>query len=119
MKITHVDALRDGGTIILKVTDVAGAGEYILPTPFVGEPRHLSWNGAQLAIGSPQEIEFLGKLKVWLTEHAADKLVESLHDLDKINIKPSTDQRGKAFAYHRVLYVADYLEHRAVENKSP
>ncbi len=112
MKITHIDILRDGGTTILKITDDPRAGEYLLPTPFIGEPRRLSWNDTQLEIGSPEELEFLAKLKQWLEEHAADKLVDSLHDLDKMKSKPSPDQREKAFAWHRVLYVADYLEHR-------
>lgn len=118
MKISNVDVFRDGGTTIIIVVDDARAGEYMLPTPFVGEPRHLSWNGTQLAIGSPEEVEFLGKLKVWLNEHAADKLVESLHDLNRMKVKPATGTREKAFAYHRVLYVADYLEHRLLEGKS-
>jgi hypothetical protein len=117
MKIISVDALRDGGTIIMTVSDYVRPGDYMLPTPFAGEPRHLSWNDTQLEIGSPEELEFLAQLKLWLEEHAADKLVDSLHDLDKMKVKPSPVQREKAFAWHRVLYVADYLEHRPTANK--
>lgn len=119
MKISNVDALRDGGTIIMTVSDYVRSGKYMLPTPFVGEPRHLSWNGMQLEIGSPEEVEFLAKLKDWLNEHAVDKLVESLHDLDRMKVKHPPESREKAFAYHRVLYVADYLGHRLLGSKTP
>ncbi len=119
VKISNVDVLRDGGTTIIIVVDDTKAGEYILPTPFVGEPRHLSWNGTQLAIGSPEEVEFLAKLKDWLNEHAADKLVESLHDLDRMKVQHPPGSREKAFAYHRVLYVVDYLGHRLPGSKPP
>jgi len=119
VKISNVDLLHDGGTTIIIVAEDAKAGEYILPTPFVGEPRHLSWNNTQLKIGSPEEVEFLVKLKDWLNEHAADKLVESLHDLDRMKVKHPPESREKAFAYHRVLYVADYLGHRLPGSKPP
>ena len=118
MNITHVDALRDGGTIIMTVSDYVRPGVYMLPTPFAGEPRHLSWNDTQLEIGSPEELELLAKLKLWLEEHAADKLVDSLHDLDKMKTKPSPVQREKAFVWHRVSYVTDYLEHRPATGES-
>jgi hypothetical protein len=117
MKIISVDALRDGGTIIMTVSDYVRPGDYMLPTPFTSEPRHLFWNNTQLEIGSPEELEFLAKLRLWLEEHAADKLVDSLHNLDKMKEKPSPIQREKAFTWHRVLYVADYLEHRPTTNK--
>ncbi len=119
MIISKVDALRDGGTIILTVVDDAKAGEYVLPTPFVGEPRHLTWNGKEISIGSLEETEFLAKLKVWLTDHAADKLVNSLQELNHLKKRPPPDQVEKAFAFNRVQSVADYLEHRPPESKSP
>lgn len=97
----------------MTVSDYIRPGDYMLPTPFASEPRHLSWNNTQLEIGSPEELEFLATLKLWLEEHATDRLVDSLHDLDKMKVKPSPDQREKAFAYHRVHYVADYIDHRS------
>ena len=119
MIISRVDMLRDGGTIILNVVNDAKAGQYILPTPLAGEPRHLKWNGKEIPIGSLEETEFLAKLKDWLNDHAADKLVNSLHEFDRLKIKPLPAQREKAFAYHRVQSVADYLEQRPPAGKSP
>jgi hypothetical protein len=119
MIISRVDMLRDGGTIVLTVLDDAKAGKFVLPTPFAGEPRHLTWNGIEIPIGSLEEDEFLAKLKDWLNDHAADKLVNSLQELNRLKIQPLPGQREKAFAFHRVQSVADYLEHRPPESKSP
>jgi hypothetical protein len=118
MIISKVDMLRDGGTIILTVVDDAKAGKYVLPTPFAGEPRHLTWNGKEIPVGSLEETELLAKLKDWLNDHAADKLVNSLQELSRLK-KRLPDQLEKAFAFHRVQSVADYLERRPPESKSP
>jgi hypothetical protein len=119
MILSRVDMLRDGGTIILTVVDDAKAGKYVLPTPFVSEPRRLSWNGKEIPIGSLEETEFLAKLKNWLNDHAAEKLVDSLQELNRLKKRPLPDHVEKAFAFHRVQIVADYLEHRPTASKSP
>ncbi|MBI5052664.1 MAG: hypothetical protein HZB52_05305 [Chloroflexi bacterium] len=113
MDISKVDMLRDGGTIIIKTSNDPKAGEYTLPTPWSGEPRHIHWNGEKLAIGSLEEYEFLTKIKRWWEAQLTEEIRDALETLDKLREWRNLPEKlQSAVSFHRVRTVIEYLEKR-------
>ena len=113
MEITGVDVLRDGGTIIIRVTDDLRSGKYLLPTPFIKGPRHIAWNGQDLTIGSPEEKEFLMKLKGWWDIHLTMDIKKALENFDEHPGQSSMAKPVLDFLYIRT--VIKYLEPRHIK----
>ena len=110
MQISRIDILRDGGTIIIQISDDPKAGIYKLPTPFLGEPRCIYWNHKPLVPGSLDEAEFLGKLKFWWDTEMTDVIRDALSVFDKQTRTRSLPNQAYPFLYVRT--VIEYLEKR-------
>ena len=110
MQISRIDILRDGGTIIIQISDDPKAGTYKFPTPLFGELRCLYWNGKPLVLGSLEETEFLGKLKLWWDTELTDVIRDALSVFDKQIMTRSLPSQTYPFLYVRT--VIEYLEKR-------
>jgi hypothetical protein len=84
MKITKIDMLRDGGTILFTLSGTPKAGKYWLQTPFGGEPRPLFLGGRQLEFSSAAERELIPQLEQWLHQSMTEERQEALRTLDAL-----------------------------------
>jgi hypothetical protein len=84
VKITDIEMLRDGGTILFKLSEVPKAGDYRLQTPFLGEPRVVFFNNRALQLGSTEEEELAGQLEVWLRQQLTEKNQKGIEALDSL-----------------------------------
>ena len=113
MKISNVEMLRDGGSIIFTIADSALAGTYRLQTPFRGEPRPIFRDHKQLVIGSIQEHELLKELRRWLSLQLDVKTAGALHELAQRDSWHNLDDRlRRALPCHRIQTVINCLETR-------
>lgn len=111
MRITKIEIYRDGGTIQIEMEDDPEAGIYVLPTPFIGEPRLISYNGTALPIGSPQEAAFLSKLRNWWAAEITDEIRVGLDAFDR-KIK----NRVLLSDAHNFLYVRTVIDYLGKRN---
>jgi hypothetical protein len=82
MKISDIEMLRDGGTILFTLSGTPNAGRYRLQTPFRGEARPLFVGDRQLEPGSAAERELVPQLEQWLHQAMTEERQEALSILD-------------------------------------
>lgn len=114
MEILRVDIFRDGGTIKITIADDPKPGEYILPTPFLQEPRHLAYNRQDIGVGSSEEMGFLTKLHQWWETHATERIEAELDQFEKDPYRHSLSQ--PLYSYHYIRNVMAYLDRRQLLN---
>ena len=116
MRISEIAILRDGGTILFKISDDTMAGKYQLQTPLKGKPEPLFHEEQKLDFGSAEEAKVAAKLKVWLGENLTNEIQQSLVELD--DLKQWQNLPAKLFdavPYHRIRHVLQVLEARSIK----
>lgn len=85
MTITDIDILRDGGTILFRISGATPlSGGYRLRTPFAGEPRPIFRDETQLELGSAAEADLSGALQHWLDAQLSPAASAALGELDQL-----------------------------------
>ena len=105
--------LRDGGTILFKISGDILAGKYRLQTPFAGKPEPLFRDERKLDFGSTEEEEVAIRLKGWLDKKLNESLKQRLLELDGLKEWRNIPWRLNCVVpYHRIRHVLNILETR-------
>jgi len=108
--VSDVDMLRDGGTILFRLSGCEDDGAYRLETPFAGEPRILSRNGTKLQSGEIVERRVVHHLEQWLEPQLSPGVVHAPAELDRIPVWKNLPEHLVAIApVQRIRAVVDYL----------
>ena len=113
LEVSEVDVLRDGGTILFRLTGCDRDGAYRLETPFAGEPRILSHDGTKLQPGDTTECSVVRHLERWLEPQMSPEVVHALAELDRLSVwKNLPEHLVAAVTVHRIRSTVDYLRRR-------
>jgi hypothetical protein len=114
MKVSDIQLLRDGGTIVFTVAESASAGKYRLQTPLLGEPRPLFKDERRLRRGGTEERTLLAELRAWLAETVTAELQEACAWLDELREwRDLPAELRAAVPLHRLRTVVRCLEQRS------
>ena len=116
MEISEINILRDGGTILFKISgwaNSAACGLYRLQTPYAGEPRRLFKDDMPIELAGAEERQLLVALQRWIAEKTTPAMGKALHELDQLEAwRNLPDDLVAALPLHRIRYVADVLSSR-------
>ena|SRR6266496_2086540 len=114
MIISHIDMMRDGGTIVFVVGDGPIAGSYRLQTPLMGLPRPLFKDDHRLEFASREESEIRQALERWLGDQLTPVLSDRLAELNRLPIWQNLPKRlADLVPLHRIQQVIICLKERA------
>lgn len=84
-QVTDIETIRDGGTILFRLSGTEADGSYRLQTPFLGTPRPLFKGERKLAFGSIEESSVAAVLTEWLDAAASEEVKSCLAELDSLS----------------------------------